>query len=293
MTDYLDSKDIAYLDKAKITAFLKAALEEDIGPGDYSTLASIDARAPGRAELIIKEPGILAGLDVAQEVFTLLDNDLELTTYMADGACVSPGDRVLTIAGKASSILSAERLALNIMQRMSGIATKSAAMVRLIDHTECHLLDTRKTTPNFRMFEKWAVLIGGGRNHRFALYDMVMLKDNHIDYSGGIAQAVANTRKYLSSHNLNLKIEVETRTLQEVGQAIEVMADVILLDNMSIEQMSEAVRLVAGRAKTEASGGITEETITAIAETGVDYISVGALTHSYKSLDMSLKAKIE
>ena len=293
MTVSLVSGDIAYLDKNKIITFLKAALEEDIGPGDYSSLASIDAKAKGEAELIIKEQGVLAGLEVALEVFSLLDQDLQVTTFFTDGARVNPGDRVLKIKGKAQSILSAERLALNIMQRMSGIATKSADLSSLIGHTKCRLLDTRKTTPNFRMFEKWAVLIGGGRNHRFALYDMVMLKDNHVDYSGGITQAISNTRDYLRTNKLDLKIEVETRTLDEVREAIEVAADIILLDNMTVEQMAAAVKLVAGRAKTEASGGITEETIVAIAETGVDYISVGALTHSYNSLDMSLKARIE
>lgn len=283
---------ITYLDEKKISAFIDAALVEDVGPGDYSSLAAIDAKASGRADLVIKEEGILAGAEVGKMVFSQLDPMLGVSNLLEDGSNVQPGDCVLTVQGRAQSILTAERLALNIMQRMSGIATKTARLMRLIAHTNCKLLDTRKTTPNFRMFEKWAVLIGGGKNHRFALYDMVMLKDNHIDYSGGILPAVARTKEYLAKNKLDLKIEVETRTLSEVELAIESGADIILLDNMPLAELHAAVQLIDRRALTEASGGITETTIVPIAETGVNYISVGALTHSYSSLDMSLKANI-
>ena len=282
-----------YLSKQLISDFIQRALKEDIGPGDYSSLASLDKNAKGTASLQIKESGILAGVEVALEVFRQIDANLSLDVYMEDGSSVEEGDIVLEVNGKAQSILSAERLALNILQRMSGIATKTANLSKLIAHTSCRLLDTRKTTPNFRMFEKWAVLLGGGQNHRYALYDMIMLKDNHIDYAGGILNAVERTRAFLEAANLELKIEVETRTLEEVNEAIKAEVNIILLDNMSTEMLKQGVDLVAGKCQTEASGGITEETIVQIAETGVDFISVGALTHSYKSLDMSLKASIK
>lgn len=282
----------SYLVKSRISDFIAKALEEDVGSGDHSSLASINPTATGKAELIIKEQGILAGVDAALEVFSQVDPNLKISLEVIDGESISPGDLVMTIEGKARSILSAERLALNIIQRMSGIATKTANLTELIAHTECQLLDTRKTTPNFRIFEKWAVLLGGGHNHRFALYDMIMLKDNHIDYAGGVEAAVNRTKDYLARNNLDLRIEVETRTLDEVSQAANLGVDVILLDNMSAEMMREAVAIIAGKAKTEASGGITESTIAEYAETGVDFISVGALTHSYKSLDMSLIANI-
>ena len=282
-----------YLSKQLISDFIQRALKEDIGPGDYSSLASLDKNAKGAATLQIKESGILAGVEVALEVFRQIDANLSLDVYMEDGSSVEEGDIVLEVNGKAQSILSAERLALNILQRMSGIATKTANLSKLIAHTSCRLLDTRKTTPNFRMFEKWAVLLGGGQNHRYALYDMIMLKDNHIDYAGGILNAVERTRAFLEAANLELKIEVETRTLEEVNEAIKAEVNIILLDNMSTEMLKQGVDLVAGKCQTEASGGITEETIVQIAETGVDFISVGALTHSYKSLDMSLKASIK
>ena len=250
MTGRFDAKKIAYLDSHKISAFIRTALDEDIGPGDYSSLAAIANSATGKADLIIKEPGVLAGLEVALQVFSTIDPTLKTRTFFNDGDAVRPGDLVLSVHGKAQPILSAERLALNILQRMSGIATKTARMVKLIGHTNCQLLDTRKTTPNFRMFEKWAVLIGGGTNHRFALYDMIMLKDNHIDYSGGIAKAMANTRAYLKTNSLDLRIEVETRTLAEVETALEAGADIILLDNMNLEELKQAVQLVGGRVKT-------------------------------------------
>jgi nicotinate-nucleotide pyrophosphorylase (carboxylating) len=281
---------LSYLNKDSIIKFLKHALNEDIGPGDYSTLAAIDKDAKGRAMLTVKDNGVLAGLKAATMVFGLVDSQLEVVTYKKDGDCVNSGDTVLQVVGSARSILSAERLVLNLMQRMSGIATKTAHLVSLIKDSGTGLLDTRKTTPNFRMFEKWAVNIGGGQNHRFALYDMIMLKDNHIDYAGGITRAVVRTRKYLADNLLELKIEVETRTISEVKEAKSAGVDIILLDNMDLEQLQEAVLIVNKECVTEASGGINEDNILAIAKTGVDFISVGALTHSYKSLDMSLKA---
>jgi nicotinate-nucleotide pyrophosphorylase (carboxylating) len=287
------SEQLSYLNPDLIHNIISDALKEDIGPGDYSTLAAIDSSTQGRASLIIKEQGILAGVEVAQQVFKIVDDQLEVQIHKQDGDLVKPGDKVLVVFGKVQSILSSERLVLNIMQRMSGIATKTNKMVSLIAGTGAKLLDTRKTTPNFRAFEKWAVKIGGGENHRFALYDMIMLKDNHIDYSGGLTNAVAKTKKYLTLNNLDLKIEVETRTIAEVREALESQVDIILLDNMNPDKLREAVLLVANQCVTEASGGIVENNIRAVAETGVDYISVGALTHSYKSLDMSLKATFE
>lgn len=292
MTAVIFPDSVSYLDGKKISDFISRALIEDVGPGDYSTLASVEDDATGSAEIVLKANGILAGVTVALEVFRQIDSNLDIEVHQKDGASVFAGDLVMTLKGRAQAILTAERLALNMLQRMSGIATKTAELSELIAHTSCKLIDTRKTTPNFRMFEKWAVLIGGGQNHRFALYDMVMLKDNHIDYSGGITRAVMRTKEYLAANELNLKIEVETRNLKEVKEAAEAGVDVILLDNMAAEELRQAVVLVDGRSKTEASGGISEQTIVDYAETGVDYISVGALTHSYKSLDMSLKARI-
>ena len=282
-----------YINQELIKNFIENALVEDIGPGDYSTLSAIDEEAQGQAELIIKDHGILAGIEVAQQVLHNVDHELKVDILIQDGASVKYGDIGLKVAGRARSILSAERLILNIMQRMSGIATKTNRLVDLLEGTEAKLLDTRKTTPNFRAFEKWAVKLGGGQNHRFALYDMIMLKDNHIDYAGGIIPAVRNAKNYLVKNNLNLKIEVETRNIAEVEQALDADVDIILLDNMSINDLSKAVLFVNGRCVTEASGGIDEVSIRSVAETGVDYISVGALTHSYQSLDMSLKASFK
>lgn len=279
-----------YLNERLINDFISQALAEDIGPGDYSTLAAIEIDALGSAELIFKEDGVVAGIVVAEKIFNAVDPLLEIECFKEDGEVLLKGELVLKAKGRAQSILSAERLVLNVMQRMSGIATKTHKLNQLIAGTKAKLLDTRKTTPNFRAFEKWAVRIGGGVNHRFALYDMVMLKDNHNDYAGGIEKAVLRTKKYLKEHNLDLKIEVETRNLNEVEQAVASGADIILLDNMSTVMMRDAVALINGRAVSEASGGITEANIRSIAESGVDFISVGALTHSYYSLDMSLKA---
>ena len=286
-------EQLSYLNPDLILKILHDALREDIGPGDYSTLAAIDENTQGQAALIIKDSGVLAGVEAARQVFAIVDDQLQVQSFIEDGTLVEQGDIAFSLTGNARSILSAERLVLNIMQRMSGIATKTHKMNSLLTGTEVKLLDTRKTTPNFRAFEKWAVKIGGGENHRFALYDMIMLKDNHIDYAGGISAAMAKTKEYLTENNLALKIEVETRTLDEVNEALISGADIILLDNMSLEELRKAVILINSQCATEASGGISEENIKLIAATGVDYISVGALTHSYNSLDMSLKATID
>nr|WP_219921566.1 carboxylating nicotinate-nucleotide diphosphorylase [Rufibacter sp. XAAS-G3-1] len=266
-------------------------MQEDVADGDHSSLASIPESAQNQAKLLVKDRGVLAGVELAWKIFHEVDPTLRLEVFLQDGAQINPGDIAFTVHGKAQSILTAERLVLNCMQRMSGIATYTQSLVKLIEGTGAKLLDTRKTTPNFRMMEKWAVLIGGGTNHRFGLYDMVMLKDNHVDYAGGIKQAIEATHRYLEKLGKPLKIEVETRNLDEVRQALETGGiDRIMLDNFAVSLLREAVELIDGRYATEASGGITEETIRAVAETGVNYISVGALTHSNRSLDLSLKA---
>ena len=284
-------EQLSYLKAENIHQLIDAAILEDIGEGDHSTLASVPADTQSQARLIIKDQGILAGITLAKIIFERIDPRLEVECLLADGASVKNGDIGLYVRGAARSILQAERLVLNCMQRMSGIATKTAHFRSLICHTKAQLLDTRKTTPNFRILEKWAVHIGGGRNHRFALYDMIMLKDNHIDFAGGIRPAIEATQAYLARIGKRLKIEVETRNLDEVKEVLAVGGvDYIMLDNMSPETMREAVALIGTQAQTEASGGITEESIAAVAETGVDFISVGALTHSVRSLDISLKA---
>lgn len=280
-----------YLTEENIQKFIKSALEEDIRDGDHSSLASIPKGTLNTAQLIIKDDGILAGVKMAEYIFNAVDKNLKLEILKKDGDVVKKGDIGLKVHGEASSILTAERLVLNCLQRMSGIATYTHNLSKMIAHTSTKLLDTRKTTPNFRLAEKWAVEIGGGKNHRFGLFDMIMLKDNHNDFAGGITASVTATKKYLKENNLALRIEVETRNLEEVKEALEVGGvDVIMLDNMSVEEMKKAIDLIGDKCQTEASGGITESTIVDIAETGVDFISVGALTHSYKSLDISLKA---
>lgn len=281
----------AYLTEESIHNFIAAALAEDIGKGDYSSLASIPQNQIGRARLLIKGEGILAGVEMAERIFKAFDPRLEVSLLLADGDSVQVGDIGLTVTGPAASILSAERLVLNCMQRMSGIATLTHRLTQKILHTKSRLMDTRKTTPNFRLMEKWAVHIGGGVNHRFALYDMVMLKDNHVDFAGGIRQAIERTKAYLEANQLALKIEVETRNLREVAEVIQVGGiDCIMLDNMDYDTMRAAVKLIGGKFLTEASGGITEENLVQVAECGVDFISMGALTHSVKSMDISLKA---
>ncbi|MEO9965375.1 MAG: carboxylating nicotinate-nucleotide diphosphorylase [Reichenbachiella sp.] len=282
---------IKYLTKQAVLKFIDSALKEDIGEGDHSTQAAIPDHLQQEANLLIKSDGVIAGLQLAEWIFKRFDPELEVVLLKEDGDVVSEGEIGLIVKGKAQSILSTERLVLNCMQRMSGIATYTRELAQMIKHTQAKLLDTRKTGPNFRICEKWAVNIGGGENHRFGLYDMVMLKDNHVDYAGGIKEAVKRTKKYLAERKKDLKIEVETRNLDEVRDALEAGGvDVIMLDNMLPSAMREAIQLIGGKCKTEASGGITEKNIKEMAETGVDYISVGALTHSYKSLDISLKA---
>lgn len=282
----------AYLTDQAIHEFIKSALAEDLGEGDHSTLGAVPASKISKARLLIKDDGIIAGLEMAARVFSQVNPTLHVTFFKHDGEAVKKGEIAFVVEGSAQSILSAERLVLNCMQRMSGIATYTHRLCKLIEGTGAQLMDTRKTTPNFRLMEKWAVAIGGGRNHRFALYDMVMLKDNHVDMAGGIRAAIENTKQYLSEKTKDLKIEIETRNLQEVEEVLQVGGvDIIMLDNMSVADMKKAVQMIGGKYKTEASGGITESTLRSVAECGVDYISVGALTHSVKSLDLSLKVE--
>ncbi len=270
---------------------IRLALREDIGDGDHSSLACVPETATKRARLLVKQAGVLAGVEVALVVFDEVDPALKVEVKIQDGSRIEVGDIVLTVVGSARSILQAERLMLNIMQRMSGIATHTARMVDLIADLSVKLLDTRKTTPNFRLFEKMATRIGGAHNHRMGLYDMIMLKDNHLDYAGGIQAALVRAREYLDKTGRDLKIEIETRNLGEVDEVLRVGgADIIMLDNFSLEDMREAVKKIGGRLETEASGNIDETTLRAVAETGVDSISSGALTHQVKSLDLSLKA---
>ncbi|MDX5320415.1 MAG: carboxylating nicotinate-nucleotide diphosphorylase [Bacteroidota bacterium] len=282
--------DASIFKSQEIHEFILRSLQEDIGNGDHSSLAAIPAGTKGKAQMIIKEEGVLAGVELAETVFHISDPELNVQTLLKDGEAVQYGQIALTVEGSVHSILRTERLVLNLIQRLSGIATRTHQMNQLIAGTSCRLLDTRKTTPGLRLLEKWAVKTGGGENHRIGLYDMVMLKDNHNDYAGGITKAVANTVAYLKENKLDLKIEVETRNIKEVKEALATgHVDRIMLDNFSPEAMKEAVALIGGRVETEASGGITEANIRAYAETGVDFISVGALTHSVKSLDISLK----
>jgi nicotinate-nucleotide pyrophosphorylase (carboxylating) len=283
---------IPYLTDANLDRFITTALAEDIGDGDHSTLGAISSEQVSRAKLIIKGSGILAGMELAERIFRHLDPSVEIDFLMKDGDRAVFGDIGFHIKAKSRVILSGERLVLNCLQRMSGIATYTSEMNALIAGTGAKLLDTRKTTPNFRLAEKWAVAIGGGENHRFGLYDMVMLKDNHVDFAGGIRKAIEANVAYQKREGLDLKIEVEVRNLQELEEVLETgHVFRVLLDNMNPSQLKEAVKMVNGSIQTEASGGITEKNIRGIAETGVNYISVGALTHSYKSLDISLKAE--
>lgn len=274
-----------------IDELIDIALKEDIGDGDHTALSCIPKEAIGKAELLVKQGGILAGVDIAVKVFKAVDPNLQIELLLKDGTPVKFGDVAFYVTGSSQSILMAERLALNFMQRMSGIATHTRELVNLVGELPCKLLDTRKTTPGLRQIEKLAVKIGGGHNHRFGLYDMVMIKDNHIDYAGGIASAISKTKAYLNDKNKSLKIEVEARDLNEVEQILAAgPVDRIMLDNFNYADLRDAVKLINGAAETEASGGITKETLRAYAECGVDYISVGALTHQINSLDLSLKA---
>lgn len=280
-----------YITDEALRQFVTAALAEDVGDGDHSSLASIREDAVSRAKLLVKENGTLAGVEVAAYIFHHIDAGLQLSVDKTDGTAVKQGEIAFTVEGRSRSILVAERLVLNCMQRMSAIATKTRHLAHLIKGTSARILDTRKTTPNFRLMEKWAVLIGGGYNHRIGLYDMIMLKDNHIDMAGGIEQAILRTKDYLRATKRDLKIEIETRNLAEVKEVLRIGGvNIIMLDNMEPAEIREAVSMIGGRYQTEASGGITEHTIRAVAECGVDFISVGALTHSVKSMDLSLKA---
>ncbi len=273
--------------------FIEAALQEDVQNGDYSTLASIPADARGKAVLKIKEDGIIAGIDLAEEIFYFLEPGAVFTLYKKDGDQVHNGEIAFEVSASVHTILKAERLALNCMQRMSGIATLTRRYVDAIKDYSTKILDTRKTTPLFRACEKEAVRIGGGVNHRMGLYDMVMLKDNHIDFCGGIEKAIEKTNEYLQQNALDLKIEVETRSLDDVKRVLATgNIDRIMLDNYTPEKVAEAVRLIAGKYETEASGGITIENIVDYARTGVDFISVGAITHHAVSMDLSLKAQV-
>ena len=279
------------LDKQLISQFIKNALAEDVGDGDHTSLSTIPAGTKGKAQLIIKEDGILAGIELALAIFEEVDSNLKVDVLIHDGADVKIGDIALTVEGSTHSILIAERLVLNCMQRMSGIATKTNRIVSLLKDTKTKLLDTRKTTPGLRYLEKWAVRIGGGVNHRIGLYDMILIKDNHVDYAGGIENAINAARKYLVEKNKSLQIEIEVRNIGELNEVIEAGgANRIMLDNFNYTDLKAAVQLIDGRFITEASGGITEENVSEYAACGVDYISMGALTHSVKSLDMSLKA---
>ena len=270
---------------------IKHWLAEDIGDGDHTTLCCIPADAVGRSRLIVKDTGIIAGIEVAKKVFEIFDKELRITQYMHDGDEVKPKDIAFEVEGKVRSLLQTERLMLNIMQRMSGIATRTREYVKLLEGTRTRILDTRKTTPGLRMLEKEAVLIGGGCNHRIGLYDMILLKDNHIDFAGGISQAIDRSNKYLKDNNKNLKIEIEVRNFDELNEVLDSgNVNRIMLDNFSVADTRKAVEIIGGRFETESSGGITETTIREYALAGVDYISVGALTHSVKSIDMSFKA---
>lgn len=274
-----------------VREFIEQAITEDIGSGDHTSLACIPPDAESSAILKVKDTGILAGLEEALLVFSMTDNALQIETYLQDGASVKSGDIAFKVSGSAQSILKAERLVLNIMQRMSGIASLTNKFVKAAEGYNAKILDTRKTTPNFRYFEKKAVKIGGGENHRFALYDMIMIKDNHISFAGGIKAAIERTNTYLSVNNLPLKIEIEAANLQQVKEILSIgNVHRIMLDNFSLADMHEAVKLIDKKFETEISGGVTLETVRNFAATGVDYISVGALTHSAKSLDLSLKA---
>ncbi|APU69705.1 carboxylating nicotinate-nucleotide diphosphorylase [Christiangramia flava] len=275
----------------EIELIIKNAIREDVGDGDHSSLACIPASATGKAKLLVKDTGILAGVAFAQKVFEYVDSDLKMEIFIADGEPIKKGDIAFTVEGSSQSILKAERLVLNAMQRMSAIATKTSEFVQKLEGTKTRILDTRKTTPGIRALEKWAVKIGGGENHRFALYDMIMLKDNHIDFAGGITKAINKTKKYLEENNLDLKIIVEARNLGEIQEILKSEGIYrILIDNFSFEDTRKAVELIGDRCLTESSGGITLETTRTYAECGVDFISSGALTHSVYNLDLSLKA---
>ncbi|MDD5569691.1 MAG: carboxylating nicotinate-nucleotide diphosphorylase [Bacteroidales bacterium] len=271
--------------------FIAAALIEDIGCGDHTSIACIPEKAKGKAQLLIKEPCIIAGVELARKIFKHIDKKIKINIFKKDGFPVKAGDVVFVVEGNSRNILKAERLILNCMQRMSGIATYTNKLVKLTEGTKAKILDTRKTTPNFRIAEKWAVRIGGGVNHRMGLYDMILIKDNHIDFAGGVKNAIIAVNNYLKKNKKSLKVEIEVRNFKELNDALNTgKVDRIMLDNFSIVDLKKATKLIGRRYETEASGGITEKNIREVAETGVDFISIGALTHKAKSIDMSLKA---
>jgi len=274
-----------------VDELIDIAIREDVGDGDHSSLSCIPFEKMGKVKLLVKQEGILAGVAVAKKVFARIDPATQMEVLIADGAHVKPGDVAFYASGRVQSLLKSERLVLNIMQRMSGVATQTAEYVKLVEGTGAKILDTRKTTPGMRVLDKQAVKIGGGENHRMGLYDMVMLKDNHIDFAGGIEAAVARVKEYLARENRDLKIEVEVRSIEDIKTLLKLNGvHRVMFDNFSVEKTKEAVALVAGKLETESSGGITMETISEYAKTGVNFISVGALTHQIKSLDLSLKA---
>ena len=279
------------MNKDWLNSFIKNALAEDVGDGDHSSLACIPSNATGKVKLLVKEAGILAGVDVALETLRMVESDIKIEKFLYDGDKIAPGDIIFTIEGKVLTLLKAERLILNIMQRMSGIATRTNQYVEKLQGLHTKVLDTRKTTPGMRILEKEAVKTGGGENHRMGLYDMIMLKDNHIDFAGGIENAITSTLDYLKKTDKNLKIEIEVRNLDELKEVLRIGGvHRIMLDNFDIQTSKEAVKLINGRFETESSGNITLDTIRSYAETGVDFISVGALTHHIKSLDLSVVA---
>ena len=275
----------------ELQRIIENGIREDVGDGDHSSLACIPEDAQGKAKLLVKDEGVIAGVDFAKMIFNYVDPNLQIETFIADGTPVKYGDVVFHVSGSSQSILKSERLVLNAMQRMSAIATKTKFFANLLEGTKTKVLDTRKTTPGIRAIEKWAVKIGGGENHRFALYDMIMLKDNHIDFAGGITKAIAKTTAYLKENNLDLKIIVEARDLDEIKEILQSDSiHRILIDNFNFEDTKTAVALIGNRCQTESSGNINEKTIREYAECGVDYISSGALTHSVYNMDLSLKA---
>lgn len=274
-----------------VIQLIDIAFAEDIGPGDYTSLATINAAESGKSIIVAKDEGVLAGLGLAEYIFKKVDPSLQVKLLMQDGDKVKYGDVVLEVQGSSRSMLTAERTVLNFVQRLSGVATQTAKYVVELQGLKTHILDTRKTTPGMRLLEKWAVKIGGGENHRIGLYDMILIKDNHVDFAGGIAQAIQRTQDYLTANNLKLKIEIETRSIDELKQVMAIGGvDRIMLDNFSPELLVEAVALINGQYETEASGGITLQTLRTYAETGVDFISSGALTHSVKAMDLSMRA---
>lgn len=280
------------IDDQELTSFITNALHEDVRDGDHTSLACVPKEAIGKAKLLVKDDGILAGVELAKKIFHQVDSSFEIEVFIEDGTAVKYGDIAFEVRGKSQAILKAERLVLNAMQRMSGIATLSRQFVSAVEGLNVQILDTRKTTPLLRFLEKWAVRIGGATNYRTGLYDRIMIKDNHIDFCGTITQAVLQTQAYLKAHQLDLEITLEVRDMKELEEALSVgQIHRIMLDNFDTETMRKAVVLIDGRFEVEASGGITLETVRAYAETGVDFISVGALTHSFKSMDLSLKKK--